>query len=266
LSYLNRGRALGSAQSQSIRTPHISRRAFALGGALAAAAAGIVALAVLLPRAERYATAIGEVRKVPLSDGSMATINTASELKVAMTQDVRRLSLVRGEAWFKVAKNARRPFVVDVGHVRVSAVGTAFSVRRRDEGADVLVSEGLVEMWVEGPDSRHTRVPAGSRASVGPGQPVQVVAARDEIDKALAWRYGQISLYSKTLADAAMEFNRYNTRKIVISDPALASEKVVGEFSADDPEAFARAAAGMFGARVSADESTLRLYRDTPSH
>jgi transmembrane sensor len=261
LTYLNRGRALGTASTQPNRDRRISRRLFVVGGAVASLAAGVATLALLWPLAQRYETAIGEVRKLPLSDGSIATLNTASELKVEMSRDARRLNLVEGEAWFKVAKNPDRPFVVESGKVRIQALGTAFSVRRRDDGATVLVTEGSVDVWVEGQENQRTKVAAGEKALVVQGQPPQSVAATAEIEHALAWRYGQISLFGETLAEAAAEFNRHNTRKIVVSDPALGAEKVVGGFNADDPEGFARAAARMFGAQVSADDSTLRLYR-----
>src|SRR3546814_10056817 len=55
------------------------------------------------------------------------------------------ITLEEGEAWFQVAHDAHRPFVVDVGSVRIRAVGTAFSVRRNPEGVDVMVTEGVVE-------------------------------------------------------------------------------------------------------------------------
>lgn len=265
LSYLNRGRALGADRPQPDPVPRISRRTLLVGGTISVVAASLGAIAVLWPRTESYKTAVGEVRKLPLADGSTATINTASELRVSMTRDTRRLSLIQGEAWFKVAPDADRPFIVEAGEVRVRATGTAFSVRRRDNGASVFVTEGVVETWTEGQEDLLAKVAAGSKAMVERGQPPQAIQAKQEIENGLAWRFGQISLYGETLAAAVAEFNRHNTRKIVISDAALASEKVVGQFSADDPEAFVRAAAGMFGARVITDDSTLRLHRASQS-
>jgi transmembrane sensor len=261
LSLLNRARAL-SGEARQRGGARIGRRELAVGGGLAALAAGLGAIAVLVPGGRRFGTALGEVRKVPLDDGSVAAINTESRVQVEMKPQIRRVTLAKGEVWFKVAKDARRPFVVEAGEVRVRAVGTAFSVRRRDNGADVLVTEGVVATWVVGHEDREIRVSAGSRAFVSEDQPPQAVEAKAEIDNALAWRDGQVALYGETLADAAAEFNRYNARKIVIPDPRLASEKVVGQFRTDDPEAFAQAAASTLGARVVADNSTLRLYRE----
>jgi transmembrane sensor len=89
-----------------------------------------------------YRTELGEIRHVPLADGSSATINSDSEVKVRLADNRREVRLASGEAWFRVMKDPMRPFVVEAGQVVVQAVGTAFSVRRRENGADVLVTEG----------------------------------------------------------------------------------------------------------------------------
>lgn len=259
LSYLNRGRALGGEAASPPRAPRLKRRHLLAG--LASLAAGVAAFALLAPEGEQFRTGLGEIRQVPLSDGSTVAINTASEVVVVMKPDLRRLRLEKGEAWFRVARDAERPFIVQTGAVRVQAIGTAFSVRRRDDGADVLVTEGVVETWVEGENSHRVRVAAGTKALLGQGQPPQAIAAVAEIRHALAWREGQIAFYGQTLADAAAEFNRYNSRKIVVQDPELAGEKMVGQFAANEPETFARAVASTLGAQVAADETTLRLYR-----
>src|SRR3546814_20539025 len=74
-----------------------------------------------------------------------------------------------GEAWFQVAHDAHRPFVVDIGSVRVRAVGTAFSVRQNPEGVDILVTEGVVETWTEGQEASRTRIAQGERSFVATG-------------------------------------------------------------------------------------------------
>jgi len=262
LSYLNRGRALGAGAVASRPLPRVTRRHLVMAGSgLAAFAAGLGGVAFFVSRGQSYRTSLGEVRQVPLADGSVTAINTDTEIRVAMTSRERRLVLAKGEVWLNVAKDPQRPFVVEAGDVRVRALGTAFSVRWRDGGAEVLVTAGAVETWSVGDEAHRLRLGAGSKALVTRGQPLRAEPAAAEMTHALAWRDGQISLYGETLAAAAAEFNRYNARKIVIADPDLAGEKVVGQFSAYDPEAFARATANTLGARFVADGTVLRLYR-----
>jgi transmembrane sensor len=238
----------------------MSRRVMlAVGGGMAAS--GIFAAWLYFGRETTFTTTTGETRSVPLADGSVIVMNTQSEVGVAMTPKVRRIRLAAGEAWFDVAKDPNLPFVVEADRVRVQAVGTAFSVRRFDNGADVRVTEGVVEAWVEGADDSRVRIEAGEKAFVSENvEPVKAKPVRDaENERKLSWRTGKIDLSGETLADAVAEFNRYNDRKLKVANPALASRRMYGLFRAHDPEGFARAVALSLNApvQISADEITI---------
>lgn len=218
----------------------VTRRWLVAGGGTAIAAS--LATAVLVSRGQHYSTAVGEIRRVPLSDGSIASINTDSALEVAMASSRREIKLTKGEAWFQVAKDPARPFVVATGRVRVQAVGTAFSVRRRDGGADILVTEGVVEAWADGAEGHVIRLGAGESAFVSDDAAIRPVDPKPGgVDRSLAWRSGKIDLASTPLEEAAAEFNRYNIRQIEIADRALAKESLDGVFGINDPTTFAMA-------------------------
>ncbi|MDF0491086.1 FecR domain-containing protein [Sphingobium sp. H39-3-25] len=203
-----------------------------------------------------FRTTVGEIRRVPLADGSSATINTASDVRVRLEKSVRHVRIDQGEVWFQVAKDRARPFIVEAGRIRVEAVGTAFSVRRRDDGADVLVTEGIVEAWADGAEGAKIRLGAGERAFVADNAAVTHNEAKpSEVDRALAWRGGKIDLAGETLAQAAAEFNRYNQQKLTIIDPRLAGERFYGIFRTDDPGGFATAVNRSLGAPVETSEN-----------
>ncbi|MBO9710303.1 MAG: FecR domain-containing protein [Caulobacter sp.] len=249
--HLDRAQVLGAEPVVSTAVRGVPRRGLIAG--LSALAAGVAAV-LIAPRvlARRYGTALGEIRRVPMADGSLAAINTNSELEVAMRGNLRAVRLERGEAWFAVAKDASRPFVVESGPVRVRAVGTAFSVRKRDGGSDVLVTEGVVEVWTRDGKTPPRRVAAGQQVFADNSEGVRAPPKPDvDLNRQLAWRDGQIVLDGQTLAEAAVEFNRYNDRKIQIADPHLAGERFVGWFRTNDPEGFAQAVATTFNGKVS---------------
>lgn len=267
---LDRASVLGAGGSrpQEVATaggPWFSRRRLLWGGGAAAAAAaalvvGITGLDLLAVPDQQIETAIGEIRRVPLSDGSFAAVNTQSAVDVTMKPEVRQVALKSGEAWFQVAKDRTRPFIVEIGDVRVRAVGTAFAVKRVGGGVDVQVTEGVVEVWRVGDEANIRRVEAGNRAFAAPDKAVvSVAAASEEIDKALAWRTGQIVLDGDTVAEAVAEFNRYNVRKIEVVGSALGTEKMIGRFRTNEPDAFARAAATLLNAKaeIGSDRITL---------
>jgi len=231
----------------------VSRRALMLSG-MTALAASVVGGLFWMQSATTYQTELGEIRRMPLADGSTATINSASELRIRLGRRQRDVRLARGEAWFRVAKDPHRPFVVQAGSVLVRAVGTAFSVRMRAAGVDVLVTEGVVEAWSAIEGQGRLRLAAGERAFIANDASIRLTpASPSAVDRALAWREGDIDLDGETLADAVEDFNRYNNRKLMIADPRLTAEKLDGTFRTDDPEGFAQSVAQTL--RVPVDQS-----------
>jgi transmembrane sensor len=202
------------------------------------------------------ATAMGEIRQVPLTDGSRLTLDERSRVSVQYETATRRVRLEFGEVLFEVAKDPKRPFVVQAGNIRVRAVGTAFVVRRHPDGdVEVTVSEGTVDIWRDtaGPEPA-VRLAAGNRTLVTTNAiatPVRLTEA--QLASAVAWSVKFIDLDGRTLGDAAAELNHYNSRIVVIADQRLAAQTVVGRFQATDPMAFAAAAAAMLDAHVRID-------------
>lgn len=256
------------------KLPQLADDAPANPGRRWAIAAGIGTLlagatAWLLPKyaSERYASGVGELRLVPLQDGSKMTLNTSTDLRVRFSETERSIQLSQGEALFEVAKDRARPFVVRAGDVTVTAVGTAFAVKVRDGRAEVTVTEGLVQLQQAGESDPRlvSRVGANQRASVVQAKAIEVQAvAPDEVERRLAWLDGMVAFDGESLADAVAEVNAHNRRRIVIADPELAVQPIIGVFRADEIETFARTAAEILGARVVEDGDTISLQRGSP--
>lgn len=264
LVYLDRARALADPADPYVEEaapaqPRLKRRHFLAASLLVAPIAAGLAV-FLMPANEAFSTTVGEVRRLPLADGSIATVNTASRITVSLEPARRHIVVEDGEAWFEVAHDEKRPFIVDAGDVRVEAIGTAFSVRRHDDGVDVLVTKGVVETWRVGRESERTRVAGGQRSFV-PVSMSKIVAveADDEIERALAWRSGELALNGEPLSYAVAELNRYNRHQLVVEDPVLSRTPIVGYFRTDNPEGFARSIAALIDARVEQTPNQTRL-------
>src|SRR5690606_34920469 len=102
--------------------------------------------AVLLSGGQTYATAVGEQRRIELTDGSVVHLNTRSRLEVAFTDGARDIRLLEGEATFTVEGDPARPFSVHAGTNIIRAIGTQFNVLRRPSGTTVQVIEGEVRV------------------------------------------------------------------------------------------------------------------------
>lgn len=263
--HLDRARGLGSdfAPSRHPAARAVDRRRLLATGGMLVAASVVGAVGYGADRLRgRVTTAKGDIRRAPLADGSAVTLNTDTAIRSAFSDDLRRVELLRGEALFDVAKDPARPFVVVAGDVRVRAVGTSFTVRAHaDGGVGVIVREGVVEVW-RGQNGKPVRLAAAHAVQVarsGGLAPATVGAVA--VDRALAWRQGQIDLDGLTLGQAAAEFARYSDHRILIEDPQVAALKMTGLFSASDPDGFARAAALSLGLTARPEADGVRLTR-----
>lgn len=193
--------------------------------------------------AASYASSMGEVADVVLDDGSTVTLSSDSRVDVLMTRGQRHVALARGEAFFDVAHDTGRPFVVEAEGRNVRAVGTRFSVRRDADALRVVVTEGRVRL--DGAPAADGRLPpaallpAGSVATAGRNGVLVRSLPLAEAERLLEWRDGFLTFDDTTLADAAAEFNRYSARRLELGDPAVGALRVGGNFRWSNADAFA---------------------------
>ncbi|MDW2980636.1 FecR domain-containing protein [Rhodanobacter sp. KK11] len=212
-----------------------------------------------------YRTAIGDLQEVPLADGSIATLSSDSRLVVTLSRGERHVDLQQGEAFFAVAKDPSRPFVVSAGGRRVTAVGTRFAVRRDAADLRVVVTEGLVRLESDrrpnGLRQPATLLPAGSVALASDTGVVVHAGSVQRAEEYLSWRSGFVNFHDTPLAAAAAEFNRYNTRKIVIGDASVGTMRVGGNFRWSNVDAFVRLLAQGFPIQARQQGDSIVLTR-----
>jgi len=269
--YSERAKALGPhfdarKFQPSVPAKTISRRTLLWGGSAIAAGLSVAVTTgyVYATRGEEYTTQRGQMKVIPLADGSVVSLNTASSIKVNYTKALRTITLIEGEALFDVAKDALRPFQVLAGDAQVFAIGTSFVVRHLAEApVEVLVREGVVEVNKRAHNTPGLRLSTNMRAIAAPeainATPAAVSA--DEVRRAMAWREGRIAFQGETLRQAVAEFQRYSDTRIVIEDDAIAAQAVTGLFQVNDPIGFAQAVASSFGLRAEVSDKQVRLYR-----
>ncbi len=202
---------------------------------------------------QRYFTRIGEQQTIELEDGSVVTLNTAGQVVVDYSEQVRRILLERGEAFFDVADDAERPFTVDLGVRSVTAIGTQFNIRKHPEHYQVAVIEGAVSLH-ESTDEVSSSLPpvsadghavvisAPAQHRVEEGWVAEFDVNRDEL-KAFrpesmegyqGWRSGMLSFYDEPLYRVVKELNRYMRKKILIEDSSVMELSVYTAISVDE--------------------------------
>ncbi|QPF72370.1 iron dicitrate transport regulator FecR [Roseateles sp. DAIF2] len=207
--------------------------------------------------AQRHATARGQRESVRLADGSQLTLNTATTLRTAVSEAAREVWLDRGEAFFDIAHDAKRPFVVHAGRQTVTVLGTKFSLHREGDRLRVAVLEGRVQ--VQPARSRPAVLNRDDTALADASNVLVARQAPQQVSASLGWLRGKLEFDQVTLAEAAAQFNRYGRKQLVIQDEAAARINIGGIFDADNVEAFARVLNLGFGLEVQTEGDTIRV-------
>lgn len=216
-------------------------------GALAASVAIVWAALWWQQRPEEVNTGAAARQALALADGSQLDLNARTRLAWRLDDDKRFVRFDEGEAYFAVAKDETRPFVVATPAGDVRVVGTAFNVRLTGANQiEVTVLEGAVEV-VPGATSRTSGVAAGTALRLTPGDQLMIgseqfahrklslAAARDIV----AWRDGRMIFESESLAAAVARFGRYHGIDITV-DADIAALEIGGRFRLDDLDNFLR--------------------------
>lgn len=219
--------------------PRIGRRHAAMA-AMAAGVAALLMVPVLRPKAgESYETALGHSRSIALADGSRIALAPGSALRVRMDDARREVTLTRGEAFFQIAHDAKRPFVVHAAETLIRDVGTSFDVNLTRETVRVAVREGQVDVHRAGSAPRSLRGGQALQLALAPGgAPRAAAVVPTSPDNPGAWRNGRLMFDDVRLADLAADANRYYLGGIRLTAPAIGDLRVTASFRTDQIPAF----------------------------
>lgn len=265
---LARGYARGARRHASIG-PRVRRHAMA-ALAVAAAAAGLLTWWNFSARgvAEMFRTGPDAISRVLLADGTVATLNANTELRVRFSRAARSVVLVRGEAQFKVVHNGRWPFQVTADGRTMRDVGTVFDVRRKDtRTVQIFVRRGRVEILpTAGASSAPLTDPpvlwADDEAVVTAHRVLVRHGSAPQIARQLHWLRRKLDFRGETLGRVVAEFNRVNYRKIVITDPPLVRLRIGGTFRVLAVQSFVAALGRSFNIHaLPGPHHTILLYR-----
>ena len=209
----------------------------AVGLAAACVAAGIFSPELLLRLQADQMTGVAQQREVTLADGSTIRLAPSSAIATHFTAECRDVRLLRGEAFFQVSHDAKRPFVVTTGAVQTTDVGTAFDVRRNAADTTVAVREGAVQVESSGsPHGVREVLRAGDEIRVEThGDRVFDVARRHiEPEEVALWTSARAMVRDRTVGDA-VEAIRPWFHGVIVLRGDLARQPLTGVYNLSDP-------------------------------
>lgn len=236
--------------------PTISRNWFAEYRTIAAAVALVMVSAAsyaymnMTPAVEtvqmaRYETLVGQNKTALLEDGTKVHLNSQTKILVRYSESSRIVEVLKGEAYFEVAKNPARPFTVKSDNMSVRAIGTIFNVEYlpRQKSAVTLI-EGSIEVMQNYGQRKISSVilnTVGDQASVKSASlssrnPLQngIYVTQAKIDNVISWRSGVLIFTGEKLSTALYKMNLHSEHQITLKGSYLLNKPVFGVFTMGD--------------------------------
>jgi len=248
---------------------------------LAAAAVVVVAGASLLWRAARedgqtaaglrvagveYTTGVGRVDTLKLADGTSVVLGPSSRLRLEQNYGRRDRTLtLDGQAFFEVAHDDARPFVVRTASALLRDVGTAFSVEAdRDLGTRVAVTSGAVDVAaVAARNGEPTVLHSGDRAEITGDR---MTVERGVVDSsATSWTRGALAFRDASMTTVAAELRRWYGIRLVVDDSTLATRRLTATFDRVSADDVGRVLAAVLGGSATRSGDTLRIGARSPA-
>ncbi|WEK45152.1 MAG: FecR domain-containing protein [Candidatus Andeanibacterium colombiense] len=232
-----------SGRGVGLHFPRMARYA-----AMAASLALVATASVQYFRVWQYDQVTGQsVRSdVHLADGSEVTMGPGTALGTDFAHGGRHVSLARGEAYFDVKHDPAHPFVVSAGNGVVRVLGTAFSVRKQDDGRVVVtVSRGRVQVTS---GARSETLVRDRQISFG----AEGLGSMRAVDStlAMAWMRGRLIMENKPLGEVLEELDRYESGKIVLLNGEAAQRRINAVIDLQRTDSWLTALASSQGLRL----------------
>ncbi len=231
------------ATAQVIALPRVQRRSpwsrFAVAAAVTLLAAPVAAYSGWqlgwLPNAYERFTADTSIRTVTLPDGSQVELNLGTQLTFSNYKDQRRVTLSKGEAFFKVSHDVTHPFLVQAAEGRIRVTGTQFNVWMYEDQVRVTLLEGSVLVTSnKNLSGDGLRLEPGMQARYRAGDYAAQISQTYANTPDLAWRTGKLVLDNLSLAEALPLINRYLNTPLTVADSATGKLRIGGVFNTRD--------------------------------
>ncbi len=194
-----------------------------------------------------HQTTTAESREIDLEDGSVLYLGADSAVDLNYSADQRRIKLLAGEAYFDVAPDKNRPFIVTAGETETRALGTAFNISLYDETVYVGVRHGHVRLsHKSGKNELDLQIhDVGSMTEAGKGQ-------KRTVDNSFiaSWRKGKLLIDNHSLGSVIDQLDRYSENRIIILEAPLKNQRITGVYDLSDPDSSIAAIARSNGIQV----------------
>ncbi|WP_426091801.1 FecR family protein [Flavobacterium sp. DSR3-2] len=163
-----------------------------------------------------------------LPDSSTVILNSGSEVKYSSDFGEQRAIWLKGEAFFKVAKNVNAPFVVHTNDFNVKVLGTEFNINSNTINQTVSLAKGKVNIVLKESKDEINLLP--NEELVWNAKTKAVIKRNFDVNKVSAWKDNILLLDNEKFEDALSKINQFYGVNFIIKDSAIANQHIKGAF------------------------------------
>lgn len=170
----------------------------------------------------------GVKKKINLPDGSVISLNSESKVSFlrGFASDKREIVL-RGEAFFEVAEDSLRPFIVHTGNISTQALGTSFNINYSpyDTAITVALATGVVKIDKQDKDRKRqiTRLAPGQQLSYNKVTQQYAVVPFDR-GEVLGWKQGVLSFRQANMEQTVRKLENWYGVDIEVDTSGMPDE------------------------------------------
>lgn len=171
----------------------------------------------------------GNKSKLTLPDGTNVTLNGNSQLRYDVEpKKHREVVLMKGEAYFDVAKDANCPFRVHVNDMQIEVLGTQFNVRLNEGAIETALFSGAVQLSSDSLLQDYQLRP-GKKSIYRPVSHQITICDNDGLTDA-RWKDGYLAFNSLPFSKVLQEIENWYGVKFQLRNQHLANDKLTGAF------------------------------------
>lgn len=207
-----------------------------------------------------------KILNIILPDNSLIDLDVKSEAKVDYYDDKRFVEIIKGIAFFDVAKDKTRAFIVKAGKIKINAIGTKFEVINLNENIVINLLEGMLRInytYDEKNDKSQTIKYLQAAQSLTLDDTGKVIKyAKTDINKMTIWKKDIIEFNKTTLKQAFEMFERYSNQKAKFQTKELSLLKISGKFSTLHYDSFLESIELIYPVKVLREKNNIKIIKN----
>jgi ferric-dicitrate binding protein FerR (iron transport regulator) len=198
---------------------------------------------------------LGKKVTILLADGSEIKLNSGSSIKIYQDFTKQRFVRLQGEAFFTIARDTLRPFVVEANATKTTVLGTSFNINTFDSSTQITVASGKVLVQNE---LAHAFLLPNQQAIILHKQ-APIKTSTTDAESVAAWSNNILLFQQTNMRNVATQLERWYGVTVVVND-VLANKTISGKFRNENMHTVLEAITYSLQAKYTVNSNQIKIY------